>query len=114
MREMLNVYWNHYLDHSHYRFARRLQRHRRRPVLRHRILWRRRPRPGYRYSADPAAAREDLSCAAIFIVIRDARNASPNPITTIGRLDSGPAPSAHPRCAIAHRGMTTTMVTPLS
>src|ERR1700726_4412182 len=53
--ETLHVYRNYYPDHSRYCIAWRLQRHRRRPVLRHRILRRRRPRPGGRDSVDPVA-----------------------------------------------------------
>src|SRR5258708_39677006 len=48
LEEILHVYWNDYPDHSHYRFARRVLWHRRRTVLRHRLLWRGRappPRP---------------------------------------------------------------------
>src|SRR5258708_35259050 len=40
LEEILHVYWNDYPDHSHYRFARRVLWHRRRTVLRHRLLWR--------------------------------------------------------------------------
>src|SRR5205814_1503158 len=50
-----------YSYHSHYRFARRLQWHRGRTVLWHRILWRRWPRAHHRHLADPAPARTDLS-----------------------------------------------------
>src|ERR1700726_1447148 len=45
LEETLDVNWNDYSYYSRYCIARRLQRHRRRTVLRHRILWRRRPRP---------------------------------------------------------------------
>src|SRR5437762_11464247 len=55
LEEILNVYWNDYPDHSCDRLARRLHRRRRRTVLRHRILRRRRPRSCDCYSADPAA-----------------------------------------------------------
>src|SRR6266702_3544903 len=58
--EMPNVNRNDHTDHSHYRFARRLQWHRGRTVLWHRILWRRRPRAHHRHPADPAPARTDL------------------------------------------------------
>src|SRR6266481_6104441 len=58
--EMLHVYRNYHPDHSHYRVARRLQWHRGRTVLWHRILWRRWPRAHHRHPADPAPARTDL------------------------------------------------------
>src|SRR5437867_8286184 len=58
--EMPNVNRTDYPDHSHYRFARRLQWHRGRTVLWHRILWRRWPRAHHRHLADPAPARTDL------------------------------------------------------
>jgi hypothetical protein len=61
-REMLHVNRNYHPDHPYYRFARWLQRRRRRSILRHRILWRRRPRPHYRDPLDPASARKDLTC----------------------------------------------------
>src|SRR5665213_1085838 len=60
LEETPNVYRNNHPDHSRDRLARRLQRHRRRPVLWHRLLWRRRPRACYRDSRDPAAARKAL------------------------------------------------------
>src|ERR1700737_2274078 len=65
LEEILHVYWNDYPDHSHYRFARRVLWHRRRTVLRHRLLWRWRPRPHRRYPADPAIAGKDLIRAKI-------------------------------------------------
>src|SRR5258708_40317755 len=60
LEETLNVYWNDHSYYSRYRITWRLQRHRRRPVLWHRILWRRRPWPHRRDLADPAIAREAL------------------------------------------------------
>src|ERR1700737_236563 len=61
LEEMLNVYWNDYPDHSRDRLAGRLQRHRRRTVLWHRLLRRRRPRPSGCHFADPAIAWKDLT-----------------------------------------------------
>src|SRR5450756_1793325 len=60
LEETLNVYRNYHPDHSCHRPARRLQRHRRRSVLRHGILrWRRLgPRGGY--LADPVVAWKAL------------------------------------------------------
>src|SRR5258708_20347149 len=61
LEETLNVYWNDHSYYSRYRITWRLQRHRRRPVLWHRILWRRRPWPHRPGLADPAIARKALS-----------------------------------------------------
>src|SRR6266404_208969 len=61
LEEMLYVNRDDYPYHSRYRLARRLQRRRRRTVLRHRLLWRRRPRPGHRHPANSATARETVS-----------------------------------------------------
>src|SRR6266850_7627240 len=61
LEEMLHVYWNYHPDHSRYRVARGLQRHRRRTVLRHRLLRRRRTWPHRRHPADSATARKNLS-----------------------------------------------------
>src|SRR5260221_694875 len=49
---MPNVNRTDYPYHSHYRVARRLQWHRGRTVLWHRILWRRWPRTHFRHPAD--------------------------------------------------------------
>src|SRR5258705_13154524 len=70
LEEMLHVYWNYHPDHSRYRVARGLQQHRRRTVLRHRLLRRRRTWPHRRYTSDSAAAPKTLSfrsqnCAGI-------------------------------------------------
>src|SRR5258708_15431798 len=54
LEEILHVYWNDYPDHSHYRFARRVLWHRRRTVLRHRLLWRRSPPPPLPVTFGPA------------------------------------------------------------
>src|SRR5580698_2775393 len=62
----------HWYDHSYYsrhRPARRIQRHRRRSVLRHRLLRRWRPWPGRRHSADPAIARQTVSFATFTFVM---------------------------------------------
>src|SRR6266852_9831744 len=58
--EMLHVTRNDHPDYSHYCFARRLQRRRRRTVLWHRILWRWSPRINRGDPADPDPARSDL------------------------------------------------------
>src|SRR5258708_40361359 len=60
LEEMLHVYRNYHPDHSRYRVARGLQRHRRRTVLRHRLLWRRRPWPHRCHPADSTTARKAL------------------------------------------------------
>src|SRR6267154_3086043 len=61
LEEMLHVYRNYHPDHSRHRVARGLQRRRRRTVLRHRLLWRRRTWPCRGYPADSATARTTLS-----------------------------------------------------
>src|SRR5580698_3865457 len=61
LEEMRYVNRNHHPDHSGDRLAWRFLRHRRRPVLRHRLLWRRRPWPGDRDLADIAAAWKAVS-----------------------------------------------------
>src|ERR1700692_206071 len=60
LEETLDVNWNDYPYYSCHCIARRLQRHRRRTVLRHRILRRRRTRPCGRDPADLAIARKAL------------------------------------------------------
>src|SRR5258708_21210862 len=60
LEEMLHVYRNYHPDHSRYRVARGLQRRRRRTVLRHRLLWRRRTPPRRGCPADSATARPTL------------------------------------------------------
>src|SRR6202035_1665227 len=69
LEETIDVYWNDYPDHSRYCIARRFQRRRRRSVLWHRLLRRRRPRPDHRHSADPAIAGEDL-IRTLFSIVR--------------------------------------------
>src|SRR5712664_4678429 len=59
--EILHVTRNYHPDHSRYRVARGLQRHRRRSVLRHRLLWRRRTRPHRRHPDDSTTSRQTLS-----------------------------------------------------
>src|ERR1700712_1805841 len=59
--EKVHVTRNYHPDHSRHRFARWLQRHRRRTVLRHRLLRRWRPRSRDRYPVDPAAARKTVT-----------------------------------------------------
>src|SRR5882724_933539 len=61
LEEILHVTRNYHPDHSRYRVARGLQQHWRRTVLRHRLLWRRRPWPPRRHPADSATARKTLS-----------------------------------------------------
>src|ERR1700676_2587764 len=61
---MLYVTRNDYPDYCRYGFARRLQRHWRRTVLWHRILWRRRPRPHRRHPVDPVTAWTNLGFVA--------------------------------------------------
>src|ERR1700721_2681229 len=58
LEETLDVNWNDHSYYSRYCIAWRLQRHRRRTILRDRILWRRRTRPCHRDPVDPAIARE--------------------------------------------------------
>src|SRR5258705_403664 len=64
LEERLHVNRNDHSHYSHYRSARRFQRHRGRTVLRHRLLWRRRPWFDRRDPADPALAREALIALA--------------------------------------------------
>src|SRR5690625_2189761 len=52
-KERCNDHWNHHPHHPDHHPAWRLQRDRRRPFVWHRLLWRRRPRPGDHHSADP-------------------------------------------------------------
>src|SRR5262249_19523157 len=70
----LNVYRHDHPDYSDYRFARRFQRHRRRTVLRHRLLWRRGTRVDHRYSADTDFAGTDIVAS---LVIPAARKREP-------------------------------------
>src|SRR5277367_6125765 len=64
LEDVLHVNWNDHSYYSDYRPAWRLQRHRWRTVLRHRLLWRRRAGPCDRYPADPAVAGETLNSIA--------------------------------------------------
>src|SRR4051794_38539607 len=88
--EKLHVNRNDHPDYSHHRFARWLQRHRRRTLLRHRLLRRRRPWPHYRDPVDFAAAWKTLTAirhsgARVFARTR-------NPDARCLVLDSGSAP----------------------
>src|ERR1700752_2195550 len=67
LEETLDVNWNDYSHHSYYCIAWRLQRHRRRTILRDRILWRWRTRPCHRDPADPAIARKAVRLICLHV-----------------------------------------------
>src|SRR5882757_6274744 len=89
--EKLHVNRNYHPDHSDHRLARWLQRRRRRAVLRHRLLRRRRPWPRHRDPADPAAAWKTLTPRTVITTQTTVILRSP---ALARRLEGSPRPPA--------------------
>src|SRR5258705_13277533 len=99
---MLHVYRNYHPNHSCYRFARWLQRHRWRSVLWWRPVRWRRPRPHHRDPVDPPPARKDLAKEFVLEGVGKGALAPCPPLLLICR--NGGLASLSPPCLSHDRG----------